>query len=387
MVSLRSGDSPSFERKPSKPRISYRHLPQRLAADFSKRVLSWLYSFSLIILMILTFAFIFVTPVEVGIQTAGASAFGVKLFIIFITSAGFFVLCLGYYFSRLILSRVQINQIPAKSVYLPLEKNDLQKDVSEHIHKNLVRCVGEIKVKAGPLENKLESFNYPGMSPPDYLVRRNMRLKLEGEPNSIPPNCVYGDVINGLGLKVRIDGLLAGNFAVPKDYTFKDMVQAIAENLESEGHLTGELARAASTITAQYEKFKFGPDLIVQHELVEFMTSFEKLVTVFVNFRTRDEDDYSAQVFAGNSSLFRAPTSRNDSSKSNFLDPFDYRGEDSAGEPYGAHNDFFRTMSRTSSRSRRNSSQSGLSRRNSLWSVVKSRLGRGPRSGGPTVET
>ncbi|KAF7999688.1 hypothetical protein HF325_005537 [Metschnikowia pulcherrima] len=409
--------SPISDAEPAPERANlYRYLPQNLAAEFSRRVLGWLYSFSLVILMLLTLAFVVVTPADVIMQTKGTSAMGVKLFIIIISNAFFLFASVVYYFSRLVHSRVLLNQIPSKSVYLPLETRDLPRKSTDYITQNLCRCVGEIQARAGPLQNELERFDYPGMSPPSYIQQRNLRLGFLHASLALPENCVFEDVVNSIGLKVKVDGLFAGNFTIPKHYTFREVLLAIAEDLDTEGALDADLATVLRVVVEDYERFKFGPDLIKQAELVAFLSNLEKVMTRYINsnsaeFTRIDLASLRRPSYADTYSVgSRGEPSDAESARSvvmtrplSFLDPFDYHDDAASlrrqalfsNTGFGLYprrllrsRDGFRNsrdssrISREKARLSREKSGSSVGtgrasgRRNSAWSAIKSRLGK-----------
>lgn len=309
-------------------------LPKRLATRFSKKVFGWLYSFSLIILMILTAAFLIVTPLETILQTWPTNFMGIKLLIIFSCLALFFISSLILYFSRLIQSRVQTNQIPSKSVYMPLEKGDLPHDVLTYIDANLRKCLTETKVLAGPLYNREETFEYPGKSPPEYIRNRNIALDLPSDPHTLPSDCVFDEIISSIGLKLKTEGLLCGNFRFPKNYTFREIIMALAQELLREDNSNEEVVRASKTLIRLYEKFKFGPQLIKGRELAEFLVELENFVLLFVNYKGGDPlmDDISnhlnlrrvSSIFAYSGSMFGA--GRVPSRSSSLVNPFDIDG-------------------------------------------------------------
>ncbi|OBA22395.1 hypothetical protein METBIDRAFT_16974, partial [Metschnikowia bicuspidata var. bicuspidata NRRL YB-4993] len=244
------------------------------------RVLEWLYSFSLAILLLFTLALVVVTPVDVIIQTQGALSLGLKLFIIIGAHALFLFLALVYYFSRLFNTRVLINQIPAKSVYLPLEPHDLPEPTRAHITANLRRCLGDIRVRAGPLNNPTERFDYAGRAPPLYIQQRNVRLGFANEISGLPENCVFQDVVNSIGLKIKADGLFAGSFTIPRHYTFREIILAMVQEIEDEGHLDDDLATTARLVVAAYERFKFGRAPIRHADLTAFLARLEQLMNI-----------------------------------------------------------------------------------------------------------
>lgn len=207
------------------------------------------------------------------------------MFIIIAACALFFVALIFLYFSRLYHSRDGVSQIPSKSTYVPLETNDLPPDVLRYIDNNLKKCVGDIKVRAGPLNSRAACFNYNGMSPPDYIQEHNIRMGHGDQGTLFPPNCVYEDIIDSLALKQRFDSALLTNFHIPPSFTFREVI------IHMYHRMNGLLQRKQGTIEVMhrvidlYEKFRFGPDLISENDLVVFLLALE---TFLANFMLQD---------------------------------------------------------------------------------------------------
>lgn len=266
-------------RKRGRLRHDFPVLPKQLATNVPRKVFEWLYSFSLIILMIITFGFVLVTPLDIIMQTVSKKAAAIKLFIIIIACATFVLFSLLFYFSRLYHSRVLFNRIPAKSVYLPLEKDDLPPSVQKYIEKTLQHCVGDVKVRAGPLANEKELFNYPGRVAPKYIQRRNIELALQRDYFLLPEDHSYQDIIDSIGLKLRLDGMFANTYSIPKDMTFREIFVSLFPSLGEDNDLAQEMAAAARRAILTYERAKYSGELIELEELVEFFVDLEKVVT------------------------------------------------------------------------------------------------------------
>lgn len=256
-----------------------RNLPAKLATNVPKRILEWLYQFSLIILMIITFGFILVTPLDIIVQTVTKKAAAVKLFIIIAACATFVVISLLFYFSRLYHSRVMYNQIPARSAYLPLEKNDLPESLHDYILKTLQQCVGVVKVRAGPLANEKELFNYPGRVAPKYIQRRNIEFGLQRDYYLLPDDHTYQDIIDSIGLKLRLDGVFANTYTIPPYMTFREIFVALVNLLQDGNKLSSEMTGYAQRAIHIYEKAKFSGQLLHIEEIVEFCVQMEKVLT------------------------------------------------------------------------------------------------------------
>lgn len=351
-----------------------KEFPESFATNIPKRIFQWLYSFSLIIFIILTAAFVVVTPLDIVVQTYGAPSTGIKMFIIIAACAIFLVLLVLVYISRLYYSRDVVNQIPSKSVYVPLEKNDLNSDVLKYIENHLTKCVGDIKVKAGPLHNKDALFNYPGLSPPQYIQERNVRLGYAEHGTLLPPNCLYEDVIDGLALRTRFDGVLITNFRIPTSFTFREIIISIFEGMSDVHRHKPEAVADLQRAIKLYEKFRFGPDLITERELVTFLKLMETFSANFSKFNPSANNRH----IRGNS-MSGAPFASL-LNRGGYSDD-EYRGDiESLVVPY--HPSVYRTNSRLTRTSTRNSvSSSGSStpriRASSVstqGSVIKNRL-------------
>lgn len=344
------------------------------AKKFPKRVLRWLYSFSLIIFMFWTFAFIVATPLDIVIQTFGSALTGIKTLIVIGACAVFFLVSVVLYFLRLYQSRVEVNQIPSKSVYIPLEKNDMPKDVLTYIEGTLRKCVGETGMMAGPLKNETEVINFPGMSPPEYIQRRNIDMGFPEEGTFLPPNSIYEDVVDSLGTKLRFDGVLVTNFDIPMSYTFREIVISMSKILVDEHELDASSMPNVQKVVELYEKFKFSPDLIQELDLLAFLVEFERLSLIFHTNRlshgdrhhsTAQASEYSEGLLTpfsprGGSSIFRDSSRSNSESVMQMLMPFQQ-----------SH------LSRTSTRTSTRSERLVRGRTGSTGSVIKSHISIG----------
>lgn len=243
-------------------------LPRRLAL--------WIYSFSTIFLMCVTLAFAAVTPIDVIVLTSGASSWGVKMFIVIIVCFVSLGLGIILYFSRLIQHRLVLNDIPSKSVYIPFE-GDIPRSCFQHIDNKLRECVADIRIRAGPLHNAAV-INHPGLSPPEYVQERN--ISDNGEGTLLPPNSCYEDVIRSLGDKLRIDGKFMAAIDVPPNFSFRELMILLSNMYINESNKSLEEMPDLKKTVRLYERFKFGPDLIKEIDLLSFMIEFDKLAQI-----------------------------------------------------------------------------------------------------------
>lgn len=260
-----------------------------------RKIFRYLYSISLLIFVLLTSAFVLVTPIDIIVQTWGSPSTGLKTLIVIGACAVFLFISMIIYFLRLYQSRVALNQIPSKSVYIPLEKNDLPKDVINYIDSKLRWCIGEVRVKAGPLEVE-PKINHPGMSPPEYIQKRNEANGYPYEGTLFPPACIYEDLVDALSLKLRLDGLLVINLDIPKNYSFREIILAMVKLLIDEQDLDPRLLPNVQQMITLYEKFKFSPELIKEDEMASFLVSFERLTGLYnVNRDAKPHDLSTSQ--------------------------------------------------------------------------------------------
>ncbi|ODV80375.1 uncharacterized protein CANTADRAFT_25967 [Suhomyces tanzawaensis NRRL Y-17324] len=263
--------------------------------NIPKRVFQWIYSISLALLVIIMLSFVAVTPIDVIVQTTASSSPAVKVFIVIIVCVVFLVASMFWYFVRIFHVRMALNDIPSKSVYVPFQ-GDLPKDAVKMIDDNLRRCIGEIKLRAGPLYNEDVILNHPGMAPPEYIQRRN-RKRLERKTlfttekqtnnhgTSLPPKSNYQDIIRSIGDKfMHGGGRVLTEVEIPHNFSMREIVIYLAriymdpENMENQD---SDFVRPNLKRTIElYEKFRFGPDLIKEPELWEFMINFDRLARV-----------------------------------------------------------------------------------------------------------
>ncbi|CAN3355571.1 hypothetical protein DICA3_B12904 [Diutina catenulata] len=255
------------------------------AFNIPKRVFAWLYSISLAFFLVLALLFAAVTPIDVIAQTGGTSMSGLKMFIVIIVCVVFVVTCLIGYFVRLLQFRTALNDVPSKSVYIPLD-GDYTQSVVTMIDSRIQQCV-EIAKKAGPLTDDSVIINHPGLSPPDYLQRRNLAvLEQQGRsPHDIatttpsmllPSEASYEDIIRSVGDKfVTQRYRVLAPVDLPSHYSFREIVIYLAEL-----YVTTPGAVRLPRIIELYEKFRFGPELISDRELVEFIIEFDTLANL-----------------------------------------------------------------------------------------------------------
>lgn len=196
------------------------------------------------------------------------------MFIVVAVCVAFAVLSAILYFLRIYQHRVALNDIPSKSVYVPGE-HDMPKKVYEIVENKLRECVAEIRPKAGPLHDDCV-INHPGMAPPEYVQRRNKAV--DGEGTLLPPNASYEDIIRGLGDKWRSDAPAVAQMDIPHHYSFRERV-ILLTTLKRHDEEFFDLKKTIEL----YEKLKFGPNLIKERDLLEFMIHVDKFAHWFLN--------------------------------------------------------------------------------------------------------
>lgn len=251
-----------------------------ISFNFPKRVFRWIYSFSLVLLVLLALGFIAVTPIDVIVQTSESSYSAIKMFIVIIVCVVFLVVALIIYFLRIFQNRIALNDIPSKSVYIPFE-GDMPRACVKAIDAKLKECVSEIKVKAGPLYNENIIINHPGVSPPEYVQNRN--ISETGEGTLLPPNACYEDVIRSLGDRFKLDGLVLTQVDFPNHLSLREIILFLSEKYLNDPRTDKKQVPDLKLLIELYEKFKFGPDLIKEYELLDFIIEFDKLGQFFQN--------------------------------------------------------------------------------------------------------
>lgn len=249
-----------------------------ISFNLPRRFLVWIYSFSLVLLVLFTLGFIAVTPIDVIVQTTGSSSSAIKMFIVIIVCVVFLVLALVIYFLRILQNRVSLNDIPAKSVYIPFE-GDLPISCFKEIDKTLKECISVMKEKAGPLYNEKLIINHPGVSPPEYIQKRN--ISDTGEGTLLPPNACYEDVIRSLGDRFKLDGRVLTLVDFPKYLSLREIILFLSEKCLNDPNVNTDRVPNLSLLIELYEKFKFGPDLINEKELLDFIIEFDRLGQFF----------------------------------------------------------------------------------------------------------
>ncbi|KAG5421830.1 DLT1 [Candida metapsilosis] len=239
--------------------------------NFSQRVLTWLYSISLIIVIIVMLAFIAVTPIDVIVQTLKATnAIAVKTFLVIIVCVAFLFFSLVMYLGRVYSFRVAMNDVSSKSLYIPFE-GDYPKDVFHFIDSKLKYSV-DVGRKAGPLHQDY-AINHPGLSPPEYIQNRNPGM----EGKLLPPNMSYEDVLQSLSDKFQIGKVFTVE-DLPVNLSVKEIVLSLYKQILEVGgqnHLTKNSPNIPKLI-ATYEKCRFGRGLIEEKDLFVLMVEIDK---------------------------------------------------------------------------------------------------------------
>lgn len=246
------------------------HMSRLMRAAVPRRVFKWLYSFSLAIFVVLTTVFSITSPADIAVQTWLSRLLGIKLLVIFAACALMLLLLLFLYFTRLYKYRVAINHIPARSAYVPLARGDMGREVLAHVERGLQWCVGDVGRRAGPLSNRAAGLRYPGMAPPDYIQHRNVAMGHPHVGTFFPPNCVYEDIVDSFGLRIRCEGLMLTTARIPGYYTMRETLLAEAAD---------DRARAlALVVVRHYEALKYGPHLIQEQDLVALLVALDRLL-------------------------------------------------------------------------------------------------------------
>ena len=247
---------------------------------FPKRLFSWIYSLSLFILILLMLAFASITPIDVIVRTTNLPQSAGKIIIVIIMCVIFLLMGILIYFLRLYKKGLALSEIPSKSVYIP-GRDDLPKHCYKVLEENLQRCVSDIKWRASPLYN--EEVSHPGLSPPESIQRRN--FSKSGRGALLPPNTYYEDVVGLVGYLVWMNhNSLSTEEGIPSNYSFRKIILYLWSIYPKDYDVDETELPNINSIIDLYEKFRFGPDLIKEDELFEFMLEFHKLDRAFINY-------------------------------------------------------------------------------------------------------
>ena len=276
-----------------------------------QKLLQWIYSISLILILLLLLLVISVTILDVVIQTLQSpSDLALKTFTV-LGACGFFIfISIIIYFVRLYQLRVSINNIPNKSLYIPFENDFANKAIFHYIDDKLKYC-HEIKFKSGPLQNAMYIINHPGLSPPEYIMKRNAQCLtnmnrnvfpmtkqsngdlinqinessncggsgIVGEGTLLPPNIHYEDVIRSFGDKFYT-GKIFTNDALPIELSIQEIIIYLTNQFSDQNNNNNNNNNNhkpnINKLISLYEKFRFSNQLINQRELIEFMIEFDK---------------------------------------------------------------------------------------------------------------
>ncbi|CAK9438526.1 uncharacterized protein LODBEIA_P27500 [Lodderomyces beijingensis] len=286
------------------------------------RVVKWLYSISMVIVIILMLAFIAVTPIDVIVQTFNSSnSTAVKTFLVIIVCVAFLVISIIIYTVRVYKFKVAMNDIPAKSSYIPFE-NDYPDDVFRYIDSKLKHSY-DVAQLAGPLMQH-DFINHPGLSPPEYIQKKHENDSDDGDVQGrlLPPNMLYEDVLQSFADKFYIGKLLIDedlpiNFSIKDIFLYlsqhcaqlaKDMGVATtttttaSNNNDNANNSNGDYNVAATNTIAVsregpdiqklisiYEKCRFSGKLIKEKDLFQMMLEFDK-------FGRMCQNDYRLQM-------------------------------------------------------------------------------------------
>ena len=253
---------------------------------FLNRIASWLYSISLFIVIVLMLAFIAVTPVDVIAQTFTTnSSIAVKTFIVIIVCVAFVVIFFLIYLVRVYKFKVAMNEVPLKSLYIPFE-NDFPRDVFKYIDSKLKES-HDVAQLAGPL-HQCGLINHPGLSPPEYIQKRDAGGSGDMLGKLLPPNMQYEDVLQSFADKFY-DGKLLTDADLPIHFSIRDIIlylsEQVSENAKTNEEESSNLCNRLDVdkLIAIYEKCRFSPDLITEKDMFYFMLDFDKFARICQN--------------------------------------------------------------------------------------------------------
>lgn len=250
--------------------------------QFPRILFRWFYTFSLLVITIVATLMVAVTPIDVIIQSSDASFSSIKVFIVIGVCVIFVLVSIIMYLLRIFQNKVALNDIPSKSIYIP-GKGDMPKRCFKEIDQNLVRN-SEVQMKAGPLFNKSIIISYPGLSPPDYVQEKNLKCFSDGNNSAVcpgtllPPGACYEDIIRSIGDKLKMGGRVLTQLDVPKNLSFREILIYVFKVYKTDPNFQTERLPDIKRLIVLYEKMTFGPNLIEERDILEFMVEFEKLV-------------------------------------------------------------------------------------------------------------
>ena len=197
-----------------------------------QKLLQWIYSISLILILLLLLLVISVTILDVVIQTLQSpSDLALKTFTV-LGACGFFIfISIIIYFVRLYQLRVSINNIPNKSLYIPFENDFANKAIFHYIDDKLKYC-HEIKFKSGPLQNAMYIINHPGLSPPEYIMKRNAQCLTNMNRNVFPmTKQSNGDLINQINESSNCggSGIVGEGTLLPPNIHYEDVIRSFGD--------------------------------------------------------------------------------------------------------------------------------------------------------------
>ncbi|CAH2351459.1 putative defect at low temperature protein 1 [[Candida] railenensis] len=250
--------------------------------QFPRILFRWFYTFSLLVITIIATLLVAVTPIDVIIQSSDSSFSSIKVFIVIGVCVIFVLISIIMYLSRIFQNKVALNDIPSKSIYIP-GKDDIPKRCFQEIDQNLVRN-SEVQMKAGPLFNKSIIISYPGLSPPDYVQEKNLKCFSDANKSTVcpgtllPPGACYEDIMRSIGDKLKIGGRVLTQLDVPKSLSFREILIYVFKVYKTDPNFQTERLPDIKRLIELYEKMTFGPNLIEERDILEFMVEFEKLV-------------------------------------------------------------------------------------------------------------
>lgn len=249
------------------------------AFTLHRKVARGIYSISLAFLILLLLAFVAVTPIDVIVKTSSASYSGLKLFIVIIVCVVFLVTSFFLYFLRVYQHRVSLNDIPSKSVYIPFE-GDLPRSVFHFIDDKITLCT-RISSKISPLQNLNVTINHPGLSPPDYVQRRNQ----DGDDGTLlPPNILYEDIVRSFSDRFNRHNRYVPVLNVPYHYSFREIIIYTMQDLVDQNLIQPHDLPDLATFFSVYEKLRFGPHLIQERDMLTFILECDHITSIFINF-------------------------------------------------------------------------------------------------------
>lgn len=230
-------------------------------------VFQWLYSGSYFIFLIILLALSSAMPIDIIIQSSQTtSRLAINTLIIIGACALFVIISLTLYFTRLLIIRSHVQDIPKP--YIPITSSDVPPNVASYIHDELERCQDVVKL-SGPKDDIVHKGMY------HYHIDSNVNNPV------LPDNVIYENVVREIGEDIKYR-----RYINLDDHSFIPVTtkETLRQTLET-------LYRANSSICNQkdmdnlhsflrlYQNFRFSGDPISYNDFIIFIGLWKQVRT------------------------------------------------------------------------------------------------------------